>query len=75
MMRRREFITLLSGATAAWPLAAWAQQQTMPVVGYLNTQFPDAATGRVHGFRQGLKKTGFEGRKRRVRVLLGRGWN
>ena len=56
-MNRREFITLVGGA-AAWPLAAHAQQ-TMPAIGFLASQLPDAITDRLRGFRQGLKDTGY----------------
>jgi putative ABC transport system substrate-binding protein len=56
-MRRRELITLLSGA-AAWPVAARAQQPTMPVIGYLGSQSPDVTADYLRGFRQGLKDSG-----------------
>src|SRR5262249_58281348 len=59
-MRRREFITLLGGATAAWPLAARAQQPgKLPTIGFVGSDSPDLYVDRLRAFRLGLKSTGF----------------
>ena len=62
-MRRREFITLLGGAALACPIAARAQQPTMPVIGVLSSQTRETESARIGAVRQGLNETGFvEGR-------------
>jgi hypothetical protein len=57
-MKRREFIALLGGAVAL-PMAARAQQPTVPVVGYLSTRSPDESAHIVTAFRNGLNETGY----------------
>ena len=72
-LKRREFITLLSGTAMVWPLAAWAQQR-IPLIGVLGGTSPKAFAGRMRAFRQGLKDTGHvEGGNIRNRISLRRG--
>jgi putative ABC transport system substrate-binding protein len=58
-MRRREFITLIGSASVVWPLAAHAQQPTMPVIGFLSTRSPNDTSHLVAPFRDGLAKNSF----------------
>src|SRR5262245_29766522 len=60
MNNRRDFITLIAGMAAAWPLAARAQHRSMPVIGYLSPTSPAMlSVGRLSKFHQGLKETGY----------------
>jgi putative ABC transport system substrate-binding protein len=74
-VERREFITLLGGATA-WPLAARAQQGAMPVVGFVYPGTPELSTGVVAAFRKGVGEAGsVEGRNVAVELRFGYGDN
>jgi len=66
-MRRREFIVLVGGVTASWPLVARAQQVVMPVIGLIDSDAPDVHASLLHSFRQGLKEAGYvEGKDVRI---------
>ena len=58
-MRRREFITGVGGAVAAWPFAARAQKPALPVIGILGSESPNLWADRLRVFRQGLSETGY----------------
>jgi putative ABC transport system substrate-binding protein len=71
-VKRRDFITLLGGAAAAWPVAAHAQQPALPVIGYINPSAVDPRGLSEAAFRQGLRETGFiEGQNVAVQYLYG----
>jgi putative tryptophan/tyrosine transport system substrate-binding protein len=58
-LRRREFVALLGGVAAPWPLVARAQQPAMPVIGFLHVAFPGPYTQHLVAFRHGLKQSGY----------------
>src|SRR6516164_455749 len=57
-MRRREFIGLFGGSAMAWPLAARAQQKTLPVIGFMSSRSPEDSQSVLAGFRKGLSEGG-----------------
>jgi putative ABC transport system substrate-binding protein len=71
-MKRREFIELIGGTVATWPLAALGQSVATPTIGYLSTLSEAQATTQLDMFRRGLGEAGFaEGRNVRIEFSLG----
>jgi ABC-type uncharacterized transport system substrate-binding protein len=83
-VKRREFITLFGGATAMWPLSAWAQQPPVPVIGFLGAEAAITNQHFFDAFREGLRERGYvdgqnvtlearwaEGRRERFPELIG----
>jgi putative tryptophan/tyrosine transport system substrate-binding protein len=64
-IKRREFITLLGGAAAAWSFTAHAQQPTIPVIGFLSSLSAPVTTKRISSFGEGLSELGYNCRPRR----------
>ena len=58
-MRRRDFLGLVGGAAAAWPIAARAQQPTMPIIGYMSARSPEDTVQVLKAFHKGLGEGGF----------------